>query len=294
MRPAVHNPETMPAAIVHPRLARCLGWLIAACCLTLLPAGRALAEPPDAVPTAPDIRRILDRGELVVALPKADSPPFFYQRDGRLHGVDVALAEGLARELQVGVRFHREAASFNEVVAVIARGEADVASSKLSRTLSRAQYVRFSKPYLELRHALALNRIRFAEMAKGRDVPAVVRAFAGSIGVIANSSYVDFARHNFPNARIVEYPGWAQLVQALEQGEIDGAYRDEFEIRRLFRNDPKKSLSLRAITLTDTRDALAMAVHRDAHQLLALIDIYLDQRRRTLSVDDLLGHEGDY
>ncbi|MDX9706409.1 MAG: ABC transporter substrate-binding protein [Azospira sp.] len=284
----------MSAAIVHPRRARSLGWLIVACCLALPLAGRALAGPLDAVPAAPDIRRILERGELVVALPKTDSPPFFYQRDGRLRGVDVALAEGLARELQVGLRFHREADSFNEVVAVIARGEADVASSKLSRTLSRAQHVRFSRPYLELRHALALNRIRFAEMARGRDAPTVVRAFSGSIGVIAHSSYADFVRHNFPAAKIVEYPDWAQLVQALEQGGIDGAYRDEFEIRRLFRNDPKKSLSLRAVTLTDTRDALAMAVHRDAHQLLALIDIYLEQRRSTLRVDDLLGHEGDY
>lgn len=287
----------MLAAIAHPRRARSLihsfGWLIVACCLALPPAGRVLAGPLEAVPAAPDIRRILDRGELVVALPKADSPPFFYERDGRLRGTDVALAEELARELRVGLRFNREAASFNEVVAVIARGEADVASSKLSRTLARAQIVRFSKPYLELRHALALNRIRFAEMAKGRDAPTVVRAFAGSIGVIADSSYVGFARRNFPDARIVEYPDWAKVVHALEQGEIDGAYRDELEIRRLFRNDPKKSLSLRAITLTDTRDALAMAVHRDAHQLLALIDIFLEQRRGTLRIDDLLAHEGD-
>lgn len=292
MHCAAHPPEILSSTITQARIIRLLHWLTVTLCLLLPTVDYALAEALESMPTAPDIHRILERGELIVALPKTDSPPFFYQRDGHLHGIDITLAEGLARELRVGLRFHRESESFDEVVAVIARGEADIASSKLSRTLWRTQYVRFSRPYLELRHALTLNRVRFAEMAKGRDVRTMVRAFTGSIGVIAGSSYVDFARRNFPRARIVEYPDWTKLVRALEQNEVDGAYRDEFEIRRLFKNDPKKSLNLRAITFTDTRDALAVAVHRDAHQLLALIDVYLEQHQRTLNVDDLLKYEG--
>ena len=273
-------------------LVRRLGRLAAPWLLALSLSGHAQTGSPDTVRAAPDIRRILDRGELIVALPKTDSPPFFYEREGRLGGADVALAEELARELRVGLRFSRQAQSFNEVVAVVARGEADVAISKLSRTLARAQQVRFSRPYLELRHALALNRVRFADMARGAEASAVVRSFAGSIGVIASSSYVDYARKHFPKARVVEYPDWSKVVHALEQGEIDGAYRDELEVGRLFKTDPKRSLSLRAITFVDTRDSLAMAVHRDAHQLLALIDIFLEQRRSALRVDDLIAQEG--
>lgn len=237
---------------------------------------------------APDIQRIVDRGELIVAMPKVDSAPFFYVKDGQLKGIDVELAQGLASELQVRLRINRDAASFNDVVAVVARGEADVAICKLSRTIGRAKSIRFSDPYLKLRHMLAVNRIRFAALSKERDLPSLVRHFEGTIGVITNSSYVDFARHNFPKAKIVELPNWNDLVSALKKGEVDAAYRDEFEIKRLFKSDPSTSLVLRAVTLTDTQDSLAAAVHQDAHQLLALINLYLAQRPEALSIDSVL------
>lgn len=237
---------------------------------------------------APDIRRIVDRGELIVAMPKADSAPFFYVKDGQLKGIDVELARGLAKELQVKLRINRDAASFNDVVAVVARGEADAAICKLSRTIGRARSIRFSDPYLKLRHTLAINRIRFAAVAKERDLPSVLRHFEGTIGVIANSSYVDFARNNFPKAKIVEVPNWSELVDALKKGEVDAAYRDEFEIKRLFKSDPRTSLVLRAVTLTDTQDSLAVAVHPDEHQLLALINLYLAQRPEALTIESVL------
>ncbi len=262
-----------------------LAWLL------LLPfAAQAQTAQTDAatVPLAPDIRRIVARGELVVAMPRTDTPPFFYMKDGEMQGIDAELARGLAQELKVKLRFERSAASFNEVVDVVARGEADAAICKLSRTLNRARTVRYSEPYLTLRHVLALNRVRFAELAKGRDLPAVIRRFEGSVGVIAKSSYADFAQHNFPLAKIVEYPDWDTVVEALKRGEVIAAYRDEFEIKRLLKTDPRTSLHLRTVTLTDTQDSLGIAVAHDSHQLLGLINLYLAQRTEKLNVDHLL------
>ncbi|MBS4098551.1 MAG: amino acid ABC transporter substrate-binding protein [Sulfuricella sp.] len=246
------------------------------------------------VEVPPDIRRIVERGELVVAMPRHDAPPFFYQKDGETQGIDAELARGLAKELKVKLRFDRSAASFNEVVDVIARGEADVAICKLSRTLVRARTIRFSEPYLSLRHVLALNRLRFAELAHGRDLPSVIRRFEGTLGVIVDSSYADFARHNFPHAKILEYPDWAGVVAALKQGEVAAAYRDEFEIKRLLKTDPLTSLLLRTVTLTDTQDTLGIAVAHDSHQLLSLINLYLAQRPEKLSVEKILRrHDAD-
>ena len=61
-----------------------------------------------------------------------------------------------------------EMQTFNAVVDIIARGEADMAISKLSRTLARTQVISFSQPYLTLNHALILNRVKFAQFAKDR------------------------------------------------------------------------------------------------------------------------------
>jgi ABC-type amino acid transport substrate-binding protein len=239
-------------------------------------------------PAPPDIQRIAKRGELVVALPAFDSPPFFSQRNGALRGLDIDLARGLAEALNVRVRFERSAASFNAVVDVIARGDADVAICKLSRTLARAARIRFSEPYLVLHHALAVNRLRFAELAHGQELATVIRHFGGRLGVIEGSSYADFAVHNFPSAKLVRYQDWDTLVAALKKGEIIAAYRDEFEVNRLLQSDPRLALTLRTVTLTDTEDSIGMAVPSGSSQLLALINLYLDQRPDKLTAEKVM------
>lgn len=268
---------------------RVLGQLGLISGLALLP-GRGLWA---ATPLlAPELRQIVARGELRVAMPSFDSPPFFYQEQGSLKGLDVDIAEGLARVLQVPVRFVRQAASFNGVVEQVARREVDLAACKMSRTLARARQVRFSEPYFISRHALLLNRVVFARQARGRELAQVVRQFDGSLGVIRDSAFADLAAQNFPRARLVHYDSWEAVLTALEQGEVVAAYRDELEMRRLFQRDPSLSLDLRLVALTDTEDAQALVLPPDAEQFLALVNLYLQQQRLRFSIEQVL-HYGE-
>lgn len=268
---------------------RVLGQLGLISGLALLP-GRSLWA---ATPLlAPELRQIVARGELRVAMPSFDSPPFFYQEQGSLKGLDVDIAEGLARVLQVPVRFVRQAASFNGVVEQVARREVDLAACKMSRTLARARQVRFSEPYFISRHALLLNRVVFARQARGRELAQVVRQFDGSLGVIRDSAFADLAAQNFPRARLVHYDSWEAVLTALEQGEVVAAYRDELEMRRLFQRDPSLSLNLRLVALTDTEDAQALVLPPDAEQFLALVNLYLLQQRLRFSIEQVL-HYGE-
>ena len=251
-------------------------WLVALLCLiatAMAEPGVARAQSPS---YPPDIQRILRRGTLVVALTTDDLPPFHEMRDGQLAGLDVDLAKGLAAALGVGVSFDRSSKTFDGVIDVVARGEADIAVSKLSRTLARARLVRFSQPYLTLHHALALNRLWLARAARGRDVATVVKEFDGRIGVIAHTSYVDYAHRIFPKAQVVEFPSWDQVVAALARGDIAAAYRDELEIKRLTMEHPELSLRLKTAILTDTTDDICMAVGANEGQLLYLANVYLD------------------
>lgn len=268
---------------------RVLGQLGLISGLALLP-GRGLWA---ATPLlAPELRQIVARGELRVAMPSFDSPPFFYQDQGSLKGLDVDIAEGLARVLQVPVRFVRQAASFNGVVEQVARREVDLAACKMSRTLARARQVRFSEPYFISRHALLLNRVVFARQARGRELAQVVRQFDGSLGVIRDSAFADLAAQNFPRARLVHYDSWEAVLAALERGEVVAAYRDELEMRRLFQRDPSLSLDLRLVALTDTEDAQALVLPPDAEQFLALVNLYLQQQRLRFSIEQVL-HYGE-
>lgn len=237
---------------------------------------------------APEFARIINRGELVVALLGVDQPPFFEERNGKLSGFDVDFAREIAQKLGVRVRFNRQAQTFDGVVTLLAEGQADLAISKLSRTLSRARVVSFSAPYLSLKRALLLNRVKFAQLARGRSVPEVIRAYTGTIGVVAKSSYADYVMANFPQADVRQYPTWQAVLAALDSGEVTAAYRDEFEVKRVLKIDPTASLRLRVVTLQDLEDTLGMAVNASDQALLGFINLYLADRSERFDVNVVL------
>jgi polar amino acid transport system substrate-binding protein len=250
--------------------------------------GSALVKANDGRMLAPDIARIVNRGELVVAMLGVDTPPFFYERNGELVGLEVDLAKAMAKELGVSVRFNRTPKTFNGTVDAVARGEADLAISKISRTLARSQIISFTQPYLTLNHALILNRVAFAQFARERPLPDVIRRFNGTIGVIARSSFSDYAKRYFPKATVREYPGWPDVLKALHKGEVMAAYRDEFEIKRILKADPTLSLTLRTVTLKDLEDTLGIVVGINDTTLLAFANEFLAQRGDKLNINKVL------
>jgi ABC-type amino acid transport substrate-binding protein len=256
--------------------------------LPVAAASRELVTVSDGRQLAPEIARIFNRGELVVAMLGVDTPPFFYKKNNELVGIEVDLAKAIARELKVSVRFDRSAKTFNDVVDVVARHEADLGISKLSRTLARAQKISFTDPYLRLNHAFILNRVKFAEYAKGRPVPAAIRGYKGTLGVIAKSSFADYAARYFPQAKVRAYPNWGELIKAVDKGEVIAAYRDEFEVKSVLKTDPTASLTLRTVTFKDLEDTLGIAVSIEDPVLLAFVDQYLSQSAEKLTVDKVL------
>lgn len=247
-----------------------------------------LEQLPDGRLLAPEFARIASSGELVVAVLKVDQPPFFQERNGELSGLDIDLARDLAQKLNVRVRFNRDATTFDGVVRLLAEGRADVAVSKLSRTLPRTQIISFSTPYLRLNRALLLNRVKFAQLSHGRPVPEVIRGYDSSIGVVGKSSYAEYVVNNFPKAYVTSYPTWDDALKALNNGSVAAVYRDEFEVKRVLKADPTAALRLRVVTLQDLEDTLAIAVNVSAPALLAFVNQFLAERPKRLEVADVL------
>lgn len=262
---------------------------------------RTLFAAEAAVQLAPEIKKIKDRGQLLVALTNFDSPPFFYPRvkaedagkPATLDGFDIQLAKDIASALEVGVVFNRQPENFNKVVDFVAGGEADIGISKLSLTAKRAAIVRFTDPSIVLRHALLANRLALARLAKGRDVQTILnRGFAGSIGVIADSSFADTARQLFLNAAIRELASWDAVVDAVNRGAVDIAYRDELEIKRIMRLRPELHLNVRSVLISDKRDSIALALPWQNTQMTAFVNVILTQRKK-VDANQLLDEYAD-
>jgi polar amino acid transport system substrate-binding protein len=250
---------------------------------------------------APEIKKIRDRGQLVVALTNFDSPPFYYARKKNpadrsppvLDGSDIQLATDIARSLDVELVLNRRAGDFNKVVELVMTNEVDIAISKLSLTVKRAIGVLFSRPTIELRHALLANRVSIARAANGKEVQEVInRDFAGAIGVIADSSFVDTARQLFPAATVRELKTWDNVIDAVNAGVVDIAYRDELEIKRIMRLRPELHLNVRSVLISDKRDLIAVAMPYQSSQLASLVNVVLQKERR-LDANQLLDEYSD-
>lgn len=235
-----------------------------------------------------DIEEIISRGELRVAITEVDQPPFYFMdKNGKLSGYDIDLATKMAEELGVKLVITREAPTFNDLIPLISSGKADLAISKLSRTLTRSKFVKFSTPYMTFRQGILFNRLQLAKVASEDSVNQFVRNYTGTIGVIAKSSYANYAKENFPKATATEYPSWNAAVDALTRGEVLSVYRDELEIKRVLASIPNSALLFKPIYFRDLTDPIAIAVKSSNTQLLYWVNIFLESQPK-MTADQVL------
>jgi polar amino acid transport system substrate-binding protein len=236
-----------------------------------------------------DLPVIKSSGILRVAITHFDIPPFHQRRaDGTFFGKDIDYIKQLGDALKVKIAFVDSPPTFDAVVTTVAKGRADIGISKLSQTYDRLAYVRFSEPYITLHHALLYNRRVISQLSNGGAPENALREFAGKIGVIGDSAYVDFATADYPKATIVPFRTWEATIAALKTGQIDVVYRDEFEIRSVLMHDPAMHVLFGAAVMSDRRSFLAAAICDTCVKLEEFVNYFIAQHPRAYSLDELL------
>ncbi len=228
-----------------------------------------------------DIRQVQERGALRVGLVAKDIPPLLVTgSDGQPAGIEVAMANGLAKRLEVKLEFVRTATTHDELVAQVAAGQVDVAVSSVTRTAERAKAVRFTRPYLTQSVAVALNRVRaLQEHVSCPDTPAEAAALAarpGGLGVTRGGAYEQALRNQDMKINPVAFDTERELYDALESDKLFAALGGEIELRQLFTQHPAARIKLKLCLVGEQKDQIAIAVRPDAPNLAAWIDVVLD------------------
>ena len=234
--------------------------------------------------------RILKKGKITVAMYYQDIPPFFMNdKEGNFQGFDVSLARDIARRLGVEVEFNRDPRTYDEVVRTIRERKADVAISMLSNTLGRARGVQFTQPYIVVKQALFINRLKIAAMKKGQSEPSLLIDQKGvRLGTMAGSSYMGFAKEGFPQATIVPYDDHKKAIEDVLSGDITAVLYDEVEVKRWYAENPERALYVQIDILQDKKDPFAFAVHWEDKHLLHWLNLYLDTIRIDGTYDALM------
>ncbi len=285
--------------------------------LLFLPA--SLARAGDA-PYPEAIKRIIDRGVLLVAQCKDDRPGFYAsdnrfpavgyvykcKNDGlRLVGFDIDLAHEIATALGVDLEIVRQP-TFNDACYAVASGRCDIALTKLSVTPDRSLYVRYTKPYISLRQGVLINRVqesrlqyRVEEQRSKRttlaaredeylDLLALCDHPGARLGVIKGASYVDFTRERFCRATLVEFPNQEELFEAVRRGKVLAVLYEEFEIKRIMNTIPDMSIRCRAQFVPGREDHIAIAVSPESPTLVNYLNLLFAREDISPTVDDIL------
>jgi polar amino acid transport system substrate-binding protein len=240
------------------------------------------------VKVAPEIETIKERGKLIVGLYYQDRPPFFMtDKQDKLYGLDIELARDIAIKLGVGVEFDREAKTFQHLFEKVAQGKVDVVISKFSATFDRAQVVRFTEPYVTLRKALMVNA-KFAFKNNIKDYPMeYLRNNSVKVGVVAGTSWEEYTHQLFPEAVIINYQTWNNVISALQKGEIDATLYDDNEIAISLGKNSDIALFALVYILEDQKDFIAMALPHESIQFRDWLNLYLKYKDIYLEQDDL-------
>lgn len=257
--------------------------LILACIIGLL-----YRSPAQAGDFPPDLQRIKDRGELLVAAYASDIPPFlFTDAAGALVGIDVDVAEKLAAALGVRWRFLRVAKRFDELPQVILDRQADVVISAFSRSVKRALSLRFTEPYVRLGRVLFVNRTATVGLLDGKgDYRSLDRADV-TIGANEGGVYADLAHELFPNAEVRLYKTHRDGATDMLAGKLHAYLCDQpcanaYNYPRVWHKTKPPDdwgLKIRTIPLQNGFDPIAMAVHHEDANLHAFLNVFLEENK---------------
>ncbi len=250
-----------------------------------------------------DIKRIKDRGELIVAQFRGERPGFFAFDDSNrfstnqrylykekyLIGYDIELAQKIAAELGVSLRIKRDYSSFNEVAKAVALQKADIAISKLSITTDRSQYLKYTKPYISLRMALLVNRLYESKLGIDKKNPLFACQKRGvPIGVLGQSSFEDHIRKVLPDATIIPYQTQDELFKAVREGIILALLYEEYEIGKFMRKEPDMPIYCHTLYLSNQKDDIAMAVSGKSESLHSFLTTFMQKESIHSTVKELL------
>jgi ABC-type amino acid transport substrate-binding protein len=191
--------------------------------LTRFAHGQPLAEPPagPARPADDSLRRVQAAGKLVVALDPTYRPMEFWE-GGRLAGLDIDLAEELARRLGVRARFVPVYWQWDDVADRLDERQFDVLISAVKMTEDRKRRVAFEE-YLRLAEVFVC---RPAGPAVRDEADLAGKVVAVQLDTHAHQAVEELARGG-TGIRIEPFRTTTELFDAVRQGRADLTIVDE-------------------------------------------------------------------
>ncbi len=221
-----------------------------------------------AMPAAADtLNKIIQRGELRVAV-QTQGPPFsFIDKNGKRTGSSVELCRLIAKDMGVKVKFLDY--DWDGLIPALLSKKADMLAADMTATLKRALKVSFTDPFYLSKSVIFTKRDSAGKFQSLQDCnkPGV------RVAVLLGSTGETDAKRLLPRATIKSYKGGGPLlINAVLAGKADVGVNDLSAIRGQMQNFPKDSIFILPVALS--AQPLSFAVRPEDTHLLQWLNLF--------------------
>jgi len=240
----------------------CLACVVLTSCL-----GTAFAATtPFAVFEGSNLRKVIQRGTLVVGMELKFWPFEYVDEQGTPVGFDVDIARTIAERL--GVRLEIKDMAWTGLIPALAAGKIDCIISGITGTLERAKSITFTSPY----YTTGLCTLLSAKKAQGIDKVDDLNAEGRVIAVRTGTTADVVATKRFDKATINRYPDETACVADVVAGRADAFLYDQISIAKHHRQNPETT---RAILVPFTYEPFCIALQKGDFDLWQWLEMFL-------------------
>lgn len=223
--------------------------------------------------------KVKNKGTLTIAL-NPHFAPFEFKtiQDGKdtIAGADIEIAKAIGDELGVKVKFSEM--SFDNVLASVQSGKADIAISGISATKERQKIFDFSDTYYDSETVLLVKKDATETYKQISDFS------KKSIVVQKGSIQENIAKANLSDANVVSLAQPGEAINELKSGQVEGVVLEKAIAKGYV--DQNSDLTMSDIALkSDSNDAYAVAMPKGSDDLKAKVNKIIAKLKKEGKID---------
>ncbi len=194
--------------------------------------------------------------------------PFSFKEKGELEGIDIRIANHLAKELGVAIKY--EIMDFDQLIPAVANGKVDIVFSGVSITTERNTKVAFPEVYFKSgKSILTKNK----KLSKGDD--ALVNNDKVTLAVTKATTSETFVKTRFPKANLILVDGNSDAIALLGEDKVDGIVADFETCESLAFSYEASFLYYNNISKSTEKEFISPVVSADDQLFVNLVSNYI-------------------
>ena len=206
---------------------------------------------------------------------EASFAPFEYYSDGKIVGVDVDIANEVAKRL--GKKLVVKDVSFDSIITEVRSGKSDMGVAGISYTEERSKAVSFSDSYTVSRQVAIVRK----NSAFNNVNDMVCDKIAVQLGSIADGYVTD----EFVNSKIIRQKKYLAAIEDLKDNKVDCVVMDELPAKEMV-NENSNYIKILDGELAE--DSYGIVVNKDNYELLNVINEVIRDLKSEGKIDEYI------